>query len=234
MDLSWWWACVPFIIVILSEELRWKVQLSMTVRPVNQNSFWPLQACDLDWWSTFQICCRYLTYNFLNQVLNVLARSKELVDLLRKVELAYATHIDGRPTHSSNVLFDLTPILQEQLQILILHLQPWRAFSFLLWWCVWYIKESYLIAANCSLLASFYGFKFELKMKNFQLFKGHDEFLYEFFSQSVIHFVRNSGMVMLYLIIRCKWEEKWVRKTWKYFCSLVLFHPSCLSCLWAI
>jgi hypothetical protein len=105
--------------------------------PVNQNSFWPLQACDLDWWSTFQICCRYLTYNFLNQVLNVLARSKELVDLLRKVELAYATRIYGRPTHSSNVLLDLTPILQEQLQILILHLQPWRAFSFLLWWCVW-------------------------------------------------------------------------------------------------
>ncbi|KAH9562070.1 hypothetical protein CY35_05G053700 [Sphagnum magellanicum] len=50
------------------------------------------------------------------KVLNVLARSKELVDLLRKVELAYATHFYGCPTHSSNVLLDLAPILQEQLQ----------------------------------------------------------------------------------------------------------------------
>jgi len=56
---------------------------------------------------------------------------------LRKVELAYATHFYGCPTHSSNVLLDLAPILQEQLQVLILHLWPWRAFSLLLWCCVW-------------------------------------------------------------------------------------------------
>jgi hypothetical protein len=209
LNLSWWWACVPFIIVILSEELRWKVQLSMTVSPVNQNSFWPLQACHLDWWSTFQFCSRYLTYNFLNQILNVLARSKELVDLLRKVELAYATHIYGRTTHSSNVLLDLTPILQEQIQILILHLQPWRAFFFLLWWCVWLLfwrstdhceilRRAILllsIAVFCSLLW------FQIRAQNEKLpaVQGSWWILYEFFSQSVIHFVRHSGMVMLYL-----------------------------------
>lgn len=56
---------------------------------------------------------------WLTQVLSVLANSKELLDLLRKVDAAYAGHIYGRPHQRSSVLLELAPTIQEQLQVIL-------------------------------------------------------------------------------------------------------------------
>lgn len=53
------------------------------------------------------------------QVLSIFAKSKELLDLLRKVDAAYGGHMYGRPHQRSNVLLELAPIIQEQLQVIL-------------------------------------------------------------------------------------------------------------------
>jgi hypothetical protein len=55
-------------------------------------------------------------FQMVHKVLSVLAKSKELLDLLRKVDAAYAGHIYGRPHQRSSVLLELAPTIQEQLQ----------------------------------------------------------------------------------------------------------------------
>ena len=54
----------------------------------------------------------------LNQVLSVLSNSKDLIELLRKVDVAYGAHIYGRPHQRNNVLLELAPTIQEQLQVI--------------------------------------------------------------------------------------------------------------------
>uniref|UniRef100_A9U4C0 Predicted protein n=1 Tax=Physcomitrium patens TaxID=3218 RepID=A9U4C0_PHYPA len=55
-------------------------------------------------------------FQMVYKVLSVLAKSKELLDLLRKVDVAYGGHMYGRTNQRHNVLFDLAPTIQEQLQ----------------------------------------------------------------------------------------------------------------------
>lgn len=64
-------------------------------------------------------CIYSLKEIWLIQVLSVLAKSKELLDLLRKVDAAYGGHMYGRPHQRSNVLLDLAPTIQEQLQVML-------------------------------------------------------------------------------------------------------------------
>lgn len=55
-------------------------------------------------------------FQMVFKVLSVLAKSQELLDLLRKVDAAYGGHMYGRLHQRSNALLDLAPTIQEQLQ----------------------------------------------------------------------------------------------------------------------
>ncbi|KAG0557960.1 hypothetical protein KC19_11G168800 [Ceratodon purpureus] len=55
-------------------------------------------------------------FQMLHKVLHVLAKSKDLLDLLRKVDVAYGAHMYGRPHQRNNILLELAPTIQEQLQ----------------------------------------------------------------------------------------------------------------------
>jgi hypothetical protein len=55
---------------------------------------------------------------WLIQVLSALAKSKDLLDLLRKVDVASGAHMYGRPHQRNNVFLDLAPTIQEQLKVI--------------------------------------------------------------------------------------------------------------------
>lgn len=76
----------------------------------------------------------------LLQVLSVLAKSKELLELLRKVDVAYGGHIYGRPHQRNNLLLDLAPTIQEQLQVMRDLFIFWTEILIFLWF-VFFLLE---------------------------------------------------------------------------------------------